>query len=115
MNRRLKKDRGRAAPTNSFAVTFQSAHNSEVWFEDDVGVSARPMGRSTKRGGASVPHGYRGKLYSLVERAARGAARDGFSTRAEEGPSLDASRGGLRRDARREYVAGRTTRGPCAS
>eukprot|EP00629_Pelagomonadales_sp_RCC1024_P003275 CAMPEP_0119296040 /NCGR_PEP_ID=MMETSP1329-20130426/50370_1 /TAXON_ID=114041 /ORGANISM="Genus nov. species nov., Strain RCC1024" /LENGTH=280 /DNA_ID=CAMNT_0007296969 /DNA_START=171 /DNA_END=1010 /DNA_ORIENTATION=- len=72
MNRKLKKDRNRAAPANAFAVTFQSAHNSETWFESDavsVGVSARPMGRSTKRGGASVPHGYRGKLYSLVERA----------------------------------------------
>mmetsp|Transcript_2840 Transcript_2840/g.8279 ORF Transcript_2840/g.8279 Transcript_2840/m.8279 type:complete len:674 (+) Transcript_2840:328-2349(+) len=69
MNRRLKKERGRAAPTNSFAVTFQSVHNSEVWFEGDVGVTARPMGRSTKRGGASVPHGYRGKLYTLIERA----------------------------------------------
>ena len=27
------------------------------------------MGRTTKKSGTSVPHGYRGKLYTLVRRA----------------------------------------------
>mmetsp|Transcript_21897 Transcript_21897/g.65609 ORF Transcript_21897/g.65609 Transcript_21897/m.65609 type:complete len:654 (+) Transcript_21897:316-2277(+) len=75
MNRKLKK--GRGGPGGGFAVTFQSAHNSEIFFAEgaDYGVAARPMGRTTKRAGATEPHGYRGKLYTLVRRAKPGSAR----------------------------------------
>ena len=74
--RRLDGVEAHEGPRNFSDLTGRfprrSAHNSEIYFPDakaDIGVSARPMGRTTKKSGTSVPHGYRGKLYTLVRRA----------------------------------------------
>lgn len=72
-----------AGEGRGISVTFQSILNSEIWWAPagGLGVAARPMGRSarawveagenggTARTSRSTPHGYRGRLYSLVARS----------------------------------------------
>ncbi|KAH8092957.1 hypothetical protein JL720_5127 [Aureococcus anophagefferens] len=52
MARSGKRGRTCGAEVSGFAVTFQSVHNSELWFPTDggdVGVASRPMARSARR------------------------------------------------------------------
>ena len=83
MARSGKRGRTCGAEVSGFAVTFQSVHNSELWFPTDggdVGVASRPMARSARRAkggehGGGVSHGYRGRMYTLVERVEAGSKR----------------------------------------
>lgn len=58
----------------SVTVSFQSIVNSEVWWcpaSPGEGVASRPMSRTRRERGADKKseHGYRGRMYTLIQRA----------------------------------------------
>lgn len=58
----------------AIAVSFQSIVNSDIWWSpsgNGEGVASRPMSRTRREPGGKGKrdHGYRGRMYTLIERA----------------------------------------------